>query len=107
MMPISKRYFVFSAHTLDEFVVSCDVLESGVTNSFSADEGSHFLCVLAVAEYPALAHYDWVDVGIHLSIDKRDVINQVYAPIPDSFDRGWAAAEHSWEKRRKRRLLIM
>lgn len=49
---------MFSTHTLYEFVVSCDVLESGVANSFSADEGPHFLCVLAVAEHPALAHYN-------------------------------------------------
>lgn len=86
---------MFSAHTLDKFVVCCDVLESRVANSFSADEGSHFLFVVAVAEHPALAHYDWVDICIHLGVDKWDVINQVYAPISDCFDRGWAAAEHS------------
>lgn len=88
-------YFMFLAHTFDVFVVSCDVLVSGVGNSFGADERSHSLGVFAVAEHPALAHYDCVDVGVHLGVDKGDVVKQVNTPILDCFDWGWAAAEHS------------
>lgn len=50
--------FLFLAHTFDVFVVSCDVQVSGVANSFGADEGSHSLGVLAVAEHLTLAHYE-------------------------------------------------
>lgn len=97
--------FLFLAHTFDAFVVSCDVLVSGETNSFGADEGSHSLCVFADADHPTLAHYEWVDVGVHLGVDKGDVIKQVNASIFDCFDWGWATAEHSWDTRREKRRL--
>lgn len=87
--------FVLLAPTFDVFVVSCDVLGSGWAHGFGADKGSHSLCVVAVAEHSAVAHYDRVDVGVHLGVDKRDVVKQVNTPILDCFDRSWAAAEHS------------
>lgn len=94
-------YFHFSVHTSDVFVVSCDVLFPRVANSFGADQGSHFLRVFLVAKNPALAHYDCVDVGVHLGVDKGDVIKQVNTPVLDCFHWGWATAEHSWDKKRR------
>lgn len=82
-------------HTFDVFVVFCDVLEPGEANSFGTDEGSNSVCVFAVAEHATLAHYECVDVGVHLSIDKGDVIKHVDMPILDCLDWSWAAAEHS------------
>ncbi len=67
-------YFLFVDHTFEVFVVSCDVLVSGEANSFGADEGSHSLCVLVVAEHPTLAQNNGVDVSIHLGIDEGNVI---------------------------------
>lgn len=79
------------------FVVSCDVLQSGEADGFGADEHSDSLSVFAEAEHlvPTLAHDDGVDVGIHLGIDKRDVVKQVDALVLDGFDRSWATAVHS------------
>lgn len=73
-------------HTFDVFVVSCDVLESGEANGFGTYDRSDSLCVFAVANYPTLAHYESVDIGIHLRIDKGDVITQVQTAVFDSFD---------------------
>ena len=98
-------YFPVLDHTFDEFVVSCDIVESGAAYSLGADEGSNSLCVFAVVDHPTLVHYDCVDVSVHLGIDKGDVIKQVDALLLDRFDRGWAAAEHSWGKRRKKNRL--
>lgn len=90
-------------HTFHKFVVSCDVLESGKAYSFGADEGSNSLCVFTVANSPTLTHYDCVDISVHLSVDKRDVIKHVDALILDGFDRGRTTAEHSWDERRKKK----
>ena len=82
-------------HTSDIFVISCDVLESGEADSFRTDEGSNSLCVFAEAKHTTLAHYHCVDVSVHLSVDKGDIIKQVNTSIFDRFDWSWAAAEHS------------
>lgn len=96
-------HFLSSAHTSDVFVVSRDILMLGVPDSFGADEGSDPLCVFVVAEHPAIAaHYSRVDVGIHFGIDEGDIIKQVVTLILDCFDWGWAAAEHSYYKEKKR-----
>lgn len=88
-------YFLFWARTFHVFVVSCEALVSGVADSFGADEGTHSLCVFAVAEHPTLAQHDRMDVGIHLGVDKGDIVKQVDTPILDGFDWGRATAEHS------------
>lgn len=79
-------------------VVSCDIQVSGETNSFGADEGSHPLCVFAAAENPTVTHYDLDDVGVHLGVDKGDVVNQVCTPFPDRFDWSRSTAEHTLER---------
>lgn len=71
---------------------------SGKANSFGANESSHSLFVSAVADPLALAHNDNMDISIHLSIDKRNIVNQINAPVLDGFDRGWAAAVYSYHK---------
>lgn len=86
---------VCSAHTFDVFVASCDVLGSGEADSLGADERSHPLRVFAVADHPALAHNDRVDISVHLGVDKGDVVKHVNLPILDGFDWGGAAAEHA------------
>lgn len=83
----------FSAHTCDVFVVSGDVLVSGITNSFGADEGSDPLRVFTVAHYPALAHHNGVNVSVHRRVYKGDVKKQVCAAVLDGSDRSRAAAE--------------
>lgn len=80
--------------TFDGFVVARDVLESGEAHGFGADEGADVLRVPAEAEHATPAHYDLVDVRVHLGVDKGDVVKQVDAPILDRFDRRRAAAEH-------------
>jgi len=89
--------FLFWGHTFDEFVVSCDVLQSWETNSFSADEGSNSLSVFANAEHLTLVHDDCVHISVDLSIDKWDVIKQVDKLTLDRFDGCWATAEHSYD----------
>lgn len=74
-----------------------------MTNSFGADEGAHLFRVLAVAHHPALAHHDGVNVSVHLRVHKGDVIKQVHAAVLDCFDRSWAAAEDSYDQRRRER----
>lgn len=87
------------------FVVSSDVLVYGEANSFGEDEGSHFLGVFAVADHSTLAHYDREDIGIHLGVDKGNVIRHVNTSILDCFDWGRAAAELSYDIRRKKSRL--
>lgn len=88
-------YFLFWGHTFDGFVVSCDVLQSWEAHSFSADEGSNFLCVFTEANNLTLAQDDGVDVCVHLSIHKWDVIKQINALTLDRFDWSRATAEHA------------
>lgn len=83
----------FPAHTCDVFVVSGDVLVSGITNSFGADDGSDPLRVFTVAHHPALAHHDGVNVSVHRRVYKGDVKKQVGAAVLDGSDRSRAAAE--------------
>lgn len=87
------------------FVVSCDVQVSGETNGFGADEGSHSLGVFAAAENPTVTHYELDDVGVHLGVDKGDVVNQVDTPFPDRFDWSWSTAEHTLGRRGRAREL--
>lgn len=86
-------------------VVPCDIQVSGETNSFGADEGSHSLCVFVAAENPTVTHYDLDDVGVHLGIDKGDVVYQICTPFPDCFNRSWSTAEHTLERRGRARAL--
>lgn len=90
---MTKGVYCFSAHTCDVFVVSGDVLVSGITNSFGADEGSDPLRVFTVAHHPALAHHDGVNVSVHRRVYKGDVKKQVCATVLDGSDRSRAAAE--------------
>lgn len=96
---MNKGVYCLSAHTCDVFVVSGDVLESGVTDSFGADEGSDPLRVFAVAHHPVVAHHDGVNVSVHLRVHKGDVIKQVHAAVLDGSDRSRAAAEDSCDQR--------
>ena len=89
--------------TSDKFVVSCDVLGPGYTYSLGVDEGSNSLCVRAIADHLALLDYDRVDISIHLSIYKGDVINQVYSSVTDGFDWCWSTAEYSCERVQRER----
>lgn len=87
------------------FVVSCDIEVSGETNGFGADEGSHSLSVLAAAENPTVTHDELDDVGVHLGVDKGDVVNQVDTLFSDRFDWCWSTAEHTLERRGRAREL--
>lgn len=90
---MTEGVYICSAHTCDVFVVSGDVLVSGITNSLGADEGSDPLRVFTVAHHPALAHHDGVNVSVHRRVYKGDVKKQVRAAVLDGSDRSRAAAE--------------
>lgn len=80
---------------MDLFVVSGDVLQLRETDGFGADEGSNTLRIFAALEDAPITHDHRVHVGVHLSVDEGDVVNQVNAAVPDCFDRGGAAAVHT------------
>lgn len=60
--------------TLDVFVVSSDVLQSGESNGFGADEASNSFGVLAEVHHPTLTQHNLVDISVHLSVDEGDVV---------------------------------
>lgn len=98
-----KGFSVFKTPTGDVFVVSGDVLVSGIANSFGADEWSNLLRVFAAAHHPTFAHHDGVNVSVHFCIHKGDVVKKVYAAVLDCFDWSRAAAEDTYNERRRER----
>lgn len=98
---VQLKEVIFLPLTLDIFIIAGDVLQPGEAHGFGADERPHSLRVHAAADHAAPAHHARVDVGVHLGVDKGDVVEEVDTPLLDGLDGSRAAAEHACGRRKR------